>query len=105
MNHYYYHSFVSFSHQQTLMVFYKSLSDSKSFQVSRTLLSILADHNAVVRMVSTCYLISNPSGPFTKLLRIFPSAPIMIGITVISMFHIFLVLKQGPDTYLYFTFL
>ena len=36
------------------MVFHQSLSDSKSPQVSRTLLSILAIlNNAVVRLVST----------------------------------------------------
>ena len=41
-----------------------SLSDSKSPQVSRTLLSILADlSNAVVWIVSTCLLISKFSSP------------------------------------------
>ena len=44
----------SFSHQLTLMVFHWRLSDSKSPQVSRTLLSILAVfNNVVVWMVST----------------------------------------------------
>ena len=38
------YSFENFSHQRYLMVFHWSLSDSKS-QVSRTLLSILADLN------------------------------------------------------------
>ena len=48
------------------MVFPWSLSDSKSPQVSRTLLSILADlNNAVVWMVSTHSLISKSSSPFT----------------------------------------
>ena len=43
-----------FSHQRCLMVFHWSLSDNKSPQVSRTLLSILADlKNAVVWMVPT----------------------------------------------------
>ena len=37
----------------TLAIFYRSLSDSKSVQFSKTLLSILADlNNAVVWMVS-----------------------------------------------------
>ena len=46
------------------MVFLWSLSDSKSPQVSRTLLSILADlNNAVVRMVSTRVFISKSSSP------------------------------------------
>ena len=44
----------SFSHQRKLMVFHWRLSDSKSPQVFRTLLSILAVfNNAVVWMVST----------------------------------------------------
>ena len=37
------------------------LSDSKSLQVSRTLLSILVDLNAVIRMVSILHLTSNSS--------------------------------------------
>ena len=42
-------AFSSFSHQRQQMVFHWSLSDSKSPQISRTLLSILADlNNAVV---------------------------------------------------------
>ena len=41
------------------MIFYRSLSDSKSPQLSRTLLSILADlNNAVVWTVSTRPVIS-----------------------------------------------
>ena len=41
------------------MVFLWSLSDSKSLQISKTLLCILADfNNAVVWMVSTCPFIS-----------------------------------------------
>ena len=41
--------FESFSHQRKLMVLHWSLSDSKSAQVSRTLLSNLADlHHSVV---------------------------------------------------------
>ena len=50
--------FISFSHLRYLMVFHWSLSGNKSPQVSRTLLSILADlNNAVVWMVSTHPLI------------------------------------------------
>ena len=45
---------LSFSHQRKLMVFHWRLSDSKSPQLSRTLLSIMAVfNNAVVWMVST----------------------------------------------------
>ena len=57
-------------------------------QVSRTLLSIMADlRNAVVRMVSTCPLNSKSSSIFIKSLRIVLSAPITIGFTVIFMLH------------------
>ena len=64
------------------MVFHWSLSVSKSPQVFRTLLSILADlSNAVVWMASTCPLISMSSSPFTN--------PINIGITVTFIFHSF----------------
>ena len=71
--------------------FYWSLSDSDFLQVTRTLLSILADlNNAVVWMVSTCLLISKSSSPFTNPLGIVPSASITILTTVGFMFHIFL---------------
>ena len=72
------------------MVSHWSLSDSKSFQVSRTLISILADlNNAVVWMVSTRPLISKSSSPSTDLLVTVLRAPITIGITVTFMFHSF----------------
>ena len=73
--------------------FHLSLSDIKSPQVSRTLLSILADFNsAVVCMVSTSVLISNSfksSSLFTDPLVILPGAPITTGITVTFMFRSF----------------
>ena len=60
------------------MVCHWSLSDNKSPQVFRTLLSILANlNNAVVLMVFIC--------PF----GIIPIAPIIFGITVTFMFHSF----------------
>ena len=69
------------------MGFRWSLSDGKSPQVSRTLLSILAVlNNAVVWMVSTCPLISKSSSPFNNT---FSKAPIPIGIIVTFMFHSF----------------
>ena len=62
------------------MIFYWSLSDNKSLQVSRTLLSILANlNNVVVGMVSTRPLIPNSSNPYTNPLGIAPGAPITIG--------------------------
>ena len=66
------------------------LGDNKSPQVSRTLLSILADlSNAVVCMVPTCPVISKSSSPCTNLLVTVPSALITIGIIVTFMFHSF----------------
>ena len=71
------------------MVFLWSLSDSKS-QVSRTLLSILANlNNAVVWMVSTYPPISKSSSPFINPLVIVPRAPITIDINITFMFHSF----------------
>ena len=72
------------------MVFHWRLSDSKSPQVSRTLLIILAVFNdAVVCMVSTQPPTSKSSRPFDNPLVIVPKAPITIGIIVTFMFHIF----------------
>ena len=72
------------------MVFPRSLSDSKSPQVSRILLSILADrNNAVVWIVSTRPLISKSFSPFIKLSVTVPRAPITIGINITFMFHSF----------------
>ena len=49
---------LEFSHQRKLMVFHWRLSDSKSSQVSRTLLSMLAVfNNAVVWIVFTIIII------------------------------------------------
>ena len=72
------------------MVSHWSLSDSMSPQVSRTLLSILANLNtAVVWMVSIRPLISKSSGPSTNTLVTVPRAPITIGIIVTLVFRSF----------------
>ena len=72
------------------MVFHWSLSDSKSPQVSRTLLSILAVlNNAVFWMVSTRLPTSKSSNHFSKPLVTVTNAPITIGKIVIFMFHSF----------------
>ena len=72
------------------MIFHWSLSDSKSNQVSRTLLGILADlNNAVIWMVSTRPLISKSSSPCTNPLVTVPKAPIIIVIIVTFMFPTF----------------
>ena len=72
------------------MAFYWSLSDNKSPQVTRILLSILADlHNAVVWMVSTRPLISKSSSPCIIPFVIVPRAPTAIDINVTFTFHSF----------------
>ena len=72
------------------MVFHWSLSDSKSPQVSRTLLSILAVlNNAVVWIVSSPPPTSKSSNPFSNPLVTVPNAPITVGIIVTCMFHSF----------------
>ena len=87
---YYYLLLESFSHHRYLMVFHWSLSDSQSPQVSRTLLSIVADlNNAVVWIVSTRPVISKSSSPFTNPLVTVLRVPVTIGIIVTFMFHSF----------------
>ena len=85
------YSFKSFSYQWQLIVSHWCLSDCKTSQISRTLLSILAYLiNAIVWMVSAHPLISKSFSPFTNHLLIETRTPITIGITVIFMFHSFL---------------
>ena len=72
------------------MVFHWSLSDSKSPQVSMTLLSILAVlNNVVVWMVSTQPPTSKSSSPFSNPFVTVPNEPITIGIIVTCIFHSF----------------
>ena len=72
----------SFSRQRKLMVFHWSLSDSKSPQVSRTLLSILVIlNNVIVWIISTRLLIFMSSSQFINSLVTVPRA-ITIGINV-----------------------
>ena len=83
------------------MVSHWILSDSKSPQVSRTLLGILTDlNNTVVWMVSFSPLISKSSCPVTKTLGLVPSAPIIIGITITSCSIVFLC-SQARSKYLF----
>ena len=70
------------------MVFRRSLNDSKSTQVSRTLLNILTDHsNAVARIVSICPPNFNSSSSLSKPPGTLPCVPITISITVSFIFH------------------
>ena len=72
------------------MVFHWSLSDSKSPQVSRTLLSILAVlNNVVLWLVSIRPPTSKSSSSFNNPLVTVPKAPITIGIIVTCIFHSF----------------
>ena len=74
------------------MVFPWSLSDNKSPQVSRTLLSILTVlNNAVVWMVSSHPPTYKSSSPFNNPLVSIRKAPITIGIIVTFMFHSFFI--------------
>ena len=88
------------------MVFHWSLSDRKSPQVSRTLLSILAVfNNAVVWMVSNRPPTSKSSRPFNNPLVIVPNAPITIGTIVTFMFHSFFLFSSKFEVpILLFTF-
>ena len=87
------------------MAFHWSLSDSKSPQVSRTRLRILAVlSNPVVWIVSTRPPTSKSSRPFNNPLVTVPNAPITIGTIVTFMFHSFLILSQGRGTYSSFHF-
>ena len=84
------------------MVFHWSLNDSKSLQVSRTRLSILAVlSNAVVWIVSTRPPTSMSSRPFNNPLVTVPNAPITIGTIVTFMFHSFFN-SLARSTYLFF---
>ena len=77
-----------FSNQRCIMVFHWNLRDGKSFQVSSSILSILADlRNVVVLMVSILPLISNPNSLSSKSFESVPSVHITIGITSILLFH------------------
>ena len=72
------------------MVFHWSLSDSKSLQVSMTLLVILAVlNNAIVKMVCTRPLTSKSFSPFNNPLVSVPKAPITIGKIATFVFHSF----------------
>ena len=91
------------------MLFHWSLSDSKSPQVSWTLLSILADfflflvdlNNTVVWMVSTRPVISKSSSPCINPLVTVPRAPITIGIIFTSSSTVFFN-SQTKSMYFFF---
>ena len=72
------------------MVSNKSLSDSKSLQVTRTRLSILTDlNNDVFLMVLICFLIPMYSSPFCNTLRIVQEHQLKSASQLPLMFHCF----------------
>ena len=80
------------------MVFHLSLSDSKSPQVSRTLLSILAVfNNSVVWRISTRPPTSKSSRPFNNPLVSVLKSPIIIGITVTFIIIIIIIIIITSD--------
>ena len=77
------------------MVFHWSLSGTKSPQVSRTRLSILAVlSNAVVWIVSTRSPTSKSSRTFNNPLVTVPNAPITIGTIVIIVIIIIIIIRM-----------
>ena len=92
-----------FSRSQ-LVVIHWGLSNSKSSQVSRSLISVRADlNNAVVCMVLILPLITNFACPFSITLVIVPRAPKIIDITVT--FTNFSSLWQDPNIWLSLAFI
>ena len=89
--YYYYYSLIRVFHISDISwSLSDSLSDSKSSQESKTLLSILAVlNNVVVYILSTRPPTSKSSSPFSNPLFTVPNAPITIGIVVTCMFHSF----------------
>ena len=85
------------------MVVHWSLSDSKSRQVSRTLLSILAVlNNVIVWTVSTPPPTSKSFSPFRNPLVTIPNSPITISIIVTCMFYRFFFNSLASSRYLSF---
>ena len=84
------------------MIFHWSLSDSKSPQVSWTLLRILAVLNsAVVWTVSTRPPTSNSSSLFSSPVVTVPNVPITIGIIATCMFHSFFHLPSKVEVFIF----
>ena len=90
LHYYYYYYYLEFFTSALADGFSWNLSDSKSPQVSWTLLSVLAVlNNVVVWMVSTRPPTSKSSSPFINPLVTVPNAPITISIIVTCMFYSF----------------
>ena len=97
-----FHSWLVFLLQCWLEVFYWSLNDSMSLEVSRTLLSILVDlNNAFVWMVLILLLISSFFSLYSKFLDSDPRAPSTVGITVTFMFYSFFFSSLSRPKYMF----
>ena len=80
------------------MVFHWSLSDSKSPQVSRTPLSILAVlNNALIWMVSTHLPTSKSSNPFCNPLLLFQKHQLQLSLLFTPLEFFTSVLADGPS--------
>ena len=102
----YWYSWTVFHSIVSWVSFTEVCSDSKSSQVSRTLLNILNDLNdAVVCIVSTRVIIFKSSSSCIDPLLTVPRAPIKTAFTVTFMFDRFLIPYQGLRTYLSFSVL
>ena len=89
--YYYYYYYCELLTSTSAEDIHRSSSDSKSPQVSWTLLSIIAYLSNVIVWIDPFHPpVSISSSPRTKLLRISPSAPITIAITVTLILHSFL---------------
>ena len=88
-----------------MMVSYWSLSDSKSPQVSRTLLNILADiNNAVVWMVSSRPLICKSSSSCTNLRWLYQEHQLQLVSSSLLCSTVFSNSLQGLGTFFLFVF-
>ena len=93
---------VRFSCQHLLVVFHRSLGDSKSPPVSRTLLSIIANlHDAVVCMILILPLIVNYFCLFSKLLGTFQITLTIVGITITFTFRCFYQFSGRVQVFIY----
>ena len=86
----FFHSLQVHLYWHQLVVFHQIFTDSKSPQVSRTFLGILANLNTtVICMILSLPLISNSASLFSKLLGTIPSTSSIRSITVTFMLHSF----------------
>ena len=87
---------------QNMVIIQWNLNDSKSPQITRNLLSILANlNNAVVRIVSILSLIPNFSNLFSKLLGTVLRVSTIIGITFTLLYQSFFQFSGKVQIFVY----